>query len=64
MRVVGEDTEDPSLDGLVISQDPPGGTELEQGETVTIFVGRLLVPEEEPDPIEPPPPPDTTTTAP
>jgi serine/threonine-protein kinase len=66
VRVVGEDTEDPTLDGLVTSQDPPGGTELEAGEVVTIFVGRLIVPEEEDDEgsIEPPPPPDTTTTTP
>jgi serine/threonine-protein kinase len=64
VRVVREDTEDPTLDGLVTSQDPPGGTELEAGEVVTIFVGRLIVPEEQ-APIEPPPPPpDTTTTTP
>ena len=43
-RVVREDTEDPLLDGNVISQDPPGGTELEPREVVTIFVGRLLEP--------------------
>ena len=61
VRVVREDTEDPSLDGLVISQDPPGGTELEPNEVVTIFVGRLITPEEEEEPIEPPPAPDTTT---
>ena len=61
VRVVREDTEDPSLDGLVVSQDPPGGTELEQNEVVTIFVGRLIAPEEEEEPIEPPPVTDTTT---
>jgi eukaryotic-like serine/threonine-protein kinase len=60
VSVVREDTEDPSLDGLVTSQDPPGGTELEPNEVVTIFVGRLIAPEEEEEPIEPPPVPDTT----
>jgi eukaryotic-like serine/threonine-protein kinase len=62
-RVVREDTEDPTLDGLVISQDPPGGTELEPGKTVTIVVGRLVEPAGEEE-IVPPPPPDTTTTTP
>ena len=55
-----EDTEDLSLDGLVISQDPPGGTELEPGKAVTLVVGRFV----EPPPAEPPPPPppgETTT---
>ena len=59
-RVVREDTEDLSLDGLVISQDPPGGTELEPGETVTLVVGRFVEPAGTIEP--PPPPPDTTTT--
>ena len=58
-QVVDEETLDPTLDGIVISQDPPGGTELEPGETITLVVGRFveIPPEEE----EPPPP---TTTAP
>jgi serine/threonine-protein kinase len=64
VRVVREDTEDPTLDGLVTSQDPPGGTELEAGEVVTIFVGRLIVPEDQGSIEPPPPPPDTTTTTP
>ncbi len=63
-HVVREDTEDVSLDGLVISQDPPGGSELEPGETVTLVVGRFVEPAEEEEPIVPPPPPDTTTTTP
>jgi beta-lactam-binding protein with PASTA domain len=56
VEVQDQETDDESLDGLVISQDPPGGTELEQGERVTIVVGRFVPPEEE----EPPPPPTTT----
>ena len=51
-----QETEDPTLDGKVLVQEPEGGTELEQGETVTIFVGRFVAPD------EPPPPPTTTTT--
>ena len=56
VRVVREDTEDPLLDAVVISQEPPGGTELEPQETVTLIIGRLVTPEEEE------PPPGTTTT--
>ncbi|MEX2212432.1 MAG: Stk1 family PASTA domain-containing Ser/Thr kinase [Gaiellaceae bacterium] len=40
VRVRREDTEDPCLDGIVLSQDPGGGTEAEPGSTVTIVVGR------------------------
>ncbi|MDF2751583.1 MAG: serine/threonine protein kinase [Gaiellaceae bacterium] len=54
VRVQEEDTEDESLDGLVISQDPPGGTELEPNTVVTLIVGRFV-------PLEEPPPPPTTT---
>jgi len=58
-RVVREDTEDPLLDGVVISQEPPGGSELEPRTVVTLIVGRFIEPEEE----EVPPPPPTTTPA-
>jgi serine/threonine protein kinase len=40
--VQDQDTTDPSLDGIVISQDPPGGTKAKPSSTVTIVVGRLL----------------------
>ena len=40
--VQDEETTDPSADGIVLSQDPPGGTKAAPGTTVTIFVGRLL----------------------
>ena len=43
-------------DGIVLNQDPPEGSEVEPGATVTIFVGRFTEPE------PPPPPEDTTTT--
>jgi hypothetical protein len=54
------DVEDPSLDGVVISQDPEGATEAEPNAVVTIIVGRLLEPEP-PPPTVTGPPPDTTT---
>jgi eukaryotic-like serine/threonine-protein kinase len=34
------DTDDPCLDGFVTDQDPAGGSEVEPGSEVTIFVGR------------------------
>jgi serine/threonine-protein kinase len=43
-------------DGVVLNQDPPEGSGVEPGATVTIFVGRFTEP-------EPPPPPAETTTA-
>ncbi|HWN21856.1 MAG TPA: Stk1 family PASTA domain-containing Ser/Thr kinase [Gaiellaceae bacterium] len=58
VEVVPVDTEDPTLEGIVTSQDPPGGTELEPGETITLFVGRFV---EAPPPEEEEPPPPTTT---
>jgi beta-lactam-binding protein with PASTA domain/tRNA A-37 threonylcarbamoyl transferase component Bud32 len=44
----------PDEDGVVLNQDPPEGTSVEPGATVTIYVGRFTQPE--------PPPADTTTT--
>ena len=44
VQVVEEITEDESLDGLVLSQDPEGGSEAEQGTTVVIVVGRFEPP--------------------
>ncbi len=37
-----EDVTDPNQDGIVLSQDPIGGTRAKPGTTVTIFVGRLV----------------------
>jgi serine/threonine-protein kinase len=37
-----QDTVDPTQDGIVLSQDPPGGTRAKPGTTVTIVVGRLI----------------------
>jgi len=40
--VVSEDTADPALDGVVVSQDPPGGSVVRAGARVTIFVGSFV----------------------
>src|SRR5580765_1160294 len=37
-----QDTTDPAQDGIVLSQDPLGGTKAKPGTTVTIVVGRLV----------------------
>jgi eukaryotic-like serine/threonine-protein kinase len=39
-----QDVTDPSLDGIVISQSPGGGTKADHGSTVTIVVGHLKPP--------------------
>jgi serine/threonine-protein kinase len=44
VQVVEEIVDDPLNDGLVLSQDPEGGTEAEQGTTVVIVVGRFEAP--------------------
>ena len=37
-----QDTTDPNQDGIVLDQDPVGGTKAKPGTTVTITVGRLV----------------------
>ena len=49
-RFVYEDTTDQTMDGIVVSQDPIGGSQEKQNALVTLFVGRYT--------------PDQTTTAP
>jgi beta-lactam-binding protein with PASTA domain len=41
VKVVREATDDPSLNGFVTSQDPPGGDKAPQGSEVTIVVGQF-----------------------
>ena len=53
--LVEEIIDDQSLDGRVLSQDPEGGTQAEQGTTVVIVVGRFEEPAPEPPPTEPVP---------
>jgi beta-lactam-binding protein with PASTA domain/tRNA A-37 threonylcarbamoyl transferase component Bud32 len=43
-RPTREDTTDPSLDGVVLSQSPAAGTQAKPGSTVTIAVGRYVEP--------------------
>jgi eukaryotic-like serine/threonine-protein kinase len=40
--VQDQDVTDPAQDGIVLSQDPPGGKKAKPGTTVTIVVGRLV----------------------
>ena len=40
-REVVEDTDDPTQDGIVIAQDPIGGTQANPNTTITLFVGRF-----------------------
>jgi serine/threonine-protein kinase len=41
-RVILEDVDDASFDGIVISQDPVGGTQAKPNARVTLFVGRFV----------------------
>jgi beta-lactam-binding protein with PASTA domain/predicted Ser/Thr protein kinase len=43
-RVVLENVDDPTQDGIVISQDPVGGTQAKQNSLVTLYVGRYVEP--------------------
>jgi serine/threonine-protein kinase len=44
VEVVDQDTFDPNQDGIVLSQDPRGGTKAKPGSTVTIIVGKFVEP--------------------
>jgi len=44
VRVLYQDTQDQSLDGVVTLQDPPSNTQATPGTTVTITVGRFVSP--------------------
>jgi beta-lactam-binding protein with PASTA domain len=48
VQVVEEVVDDESLDGLVLSQNPEGGSDLEEGSTVVIVVGHFEAPPETP----------------
>jgi serine/threonine-protein kinase len=57
IRVTRQDTDDESLDGVVISQDPPATTEANPNSLITVTVGTFVPP---PDITTPPPPPTET----
>jgi serine/threonine-protein kinase len=42
VHVVHQPTSDPTLDGIVLSQDPGGGTQAKPGTVVTLTVGQLV----------------------
>jgi serine/threonine-protein kinase len=44
VHVVREPTSDPTLDGIVMNQDPAGGTQAKPGTVVTLTVGQLVEP--------------------
>ena len=44
VHVVRQPTSDPTLDGIVMSQDPGGGTQAKPGTVVTLTVGQLVTP--------------------
>jgi len=58
VTVVRQETDDPSLDGLVMSQAPAGNAQADPKSVVTLTVGTYVPP---PD-VTPPPPTDTGTT--
>jgi serine/threonine-protein kinase len=41
VHIVNQETTNPDEDGIVLSQDPTGGTQAPRGATVTIVVGKL-----------------------
>jgi serine/threonine-protein kinase len=55
VRTVLEDTDDPSLESIVISQDPAGGAQAKPKSVVTLFVGRLVQTTTETTPTTPTP---------
>ena len=56
IRVTRQETDDESLDGVVISQDPPATTEANPNSLITVTVGTYVPP---PDITTPPPPTET-----
>jgi serine/threonine-protein kinase len=68
VTVVRQDTEDESLDGLVMSQEPAGSAQADPKSVVTLTVGRYVPPPDvttptTPTTTTPTTPTDTTTTA-
>lgn len=63
---VRQDTDDPSLEGVVISQEPAGGFDANPGSVITLTIGRFVAPptppSPEPAPPAPPPAPPGETT--
>ena len=62
VTVVRQDTDDESLDGLVMSQDPAGSSQADPKSTVTITVGTYVPPPDVTTPTTPTEPTDSATT--
>jgi serine/threonine-protein kinase len=62
VAVVRQDTEDESLDGVVMSQDPAGSSQADPKSVVTLTVGQYVPPPDVTTPTTPTTPTDTTTT--
>jgi serine/threonine-protein kinase len=62
VAVVRQDTEDQSLDGLVMSQDPAGNTQADPKSVVKLTVGRYVPPPDVTTPTTPTTPTTTDTT--
>jgi serine/threonine-protein kinase len=62
VSVLRQDTDDFTLDNIVITQNPLGNTEQEPGTRITLTVGRYVEPPAATVPLEPPPPPPADTT--
>jgi len=60
-RVVFEDVDVDDLDGIVMSQDPVGGSQSAPDSVVTLFVGRFTGEETTPPTTTEPPPTEPTT---
>jgi beta-lactam-binding protein with PASTA domain len=57
VEVVRQPVDDPSQNGIVLDQNPPGGAQAPQKSTVTIYVGNFEAPPPQPPPSPPPPSP-------
>jgi len=62
VRALHQDTDDESLDGLVMSQDPAGSSQADPKSVVTITVGQFVPPPDVTTPTTPTTPTDTTGT--
>src|SRR5262249_17684993 len=62
-RIVLEDTGDSTQDGIVMSQDPIGGTQAKPNSLVTLFVGRYVSTTTTTTTTTPPPPPSRASPA-
>jgi beta-lactam-binding protein with PASTA domain/serine/threonine protein kinase len=41
VQILDQEVNDPNQDGRVLSQNPPGGTQVDEGSTITLVIGRF-----------------------